>query len=181
MKRREFLRRVPVFAATTLAACGGGGQEDAGGAATASPPAPGLSPTPNPPTPNPSLPPSPNAPYVTGIPTFSLIASQAGTFPYTAAVFPLRGEVPSGTTLVSADDPTLDSSVLSTWPDGSVAVLVLAGEVTLAAGTSKQIRLQSGTVTRKALSASRVGELISRIAVDCGSLGSAVIADFSMP
>ena len=98
-----------------------------------------------------------------------------------AAVFPLQGEVPRGTTLVSSDDPTLDCSVLSTWPDGSAAVLVLAGEATVSAGTSKQIRLQGGSGSRSALPASRVGQLVTRIVVNCGALGSAVITDFSRP
>jgi hypothetical protein len=168
MKRREFLRRVPFFAVSTLAACGGGGEGNGAGAAT-------------PPNPPPPSPPTPGSQNSTGIPTLSLSGSQSGAFPYMAAVFPLQGEVPRGTTLVSSDDPTLDASVLSTWPDGSAAVLVLAGEATVSAGTSKQIRLQGGSGSRIALPASRVGQLVTRIVVNCGALGSAVIADFSRP
>src|ERR1700687_1638534 len=164
MKRREVLRRVPVFAATALAACGGGGQGDGAGAAT-------------PPDPPPPSPPPPGSQSSTGIPTLSVSASQAGAYPYTAAVFPLQGEVPSGTTLVSPDDPTLDSSVLSTWPDASPAFLVRAGEATVSAGASKPIRLQAGTGSRRALPASRVGQLVPRIVVNCGALGSAVFTD----
>jgi hypothetical protein len=60
--------------------------------------------------------------------------------PYMATVYPLEGAVPSGQILGSPDDPTLRSSVLSTWPDGSASVVVLAGQTTVSGTKSVRLR-----------------------------------------
>ncbi|MBA2411851.1 MAG: hypothetical protein H0V63_03370, partial [Burkholderiaceae bacterium] len=111
MQRRQFLKNTSVALAATLAGCGGG---DGGGAApsnAAPPPAPAPSPAPG------------AGPSFNGLPTLTLHPAQSGSGPYTAAVYPLQGLVAAGQNLDSPDDPTLRSSVVSKWPDGSASVV----------------------------------------------------------
>jgi hypothetical protein len=79
-----------------------------------------------------------------GLPTLTLHPNITGTLPYMATAYPAEGHVPSGAILVSPDDTTLRSSVLSTWPDGSAQVVVLAGSRAVTSGVTQQIRLRPG-------------------------------------
>lgn len=56
-----------------------------------------------------------------------LRTDRRGFYPYSATVLPLKGQVPSGTTIASTEDPSLRASILSTYPDGSAAVVVVSG------------------------------------------------------
>jgi hypothetical protein len=101
-------------------------------------------PTPTTPAPAPSPAPAP-APTPVGTVFTSLKASAAltGTYPYTATVLPLPGQVPAGMTLASPDDSSLRASVISSWADGSAAVIVVAGTYTFANSLQATLRLQS--------------------------------------
>lgn len=182
MKRRHFLSRAPLAAAAVLSGCGG-----SDGTATASLPPPNPSPSPTPvpgpaPTPAPTQSPAPAPiPPSSAIPTLILQSSQTGTLPYFAAVYPLEGAVPSGQGVVSQDDTSLRGSVLSRWPDGSAAVVVVSGVTAVTAGGSKQIRLTAGAASASPLTPERVGRLVSNVTVDCGGVGQASISSFGSP
>ncbi|MCS6945906.1 MAG: hypothetical protein RMK97_10935 [Sutterellaceae bacterium] len=97
-------------------------------------------------------------------------------------MFPLEGAVPAGLTIVSADDPSLRASILSRWPDGSAAVVVVAGETALTANSARTVRLTAGAPSGgAALTAARIGQLIASVVVDCGSVGAASITNFENP
>lgn len=109
--------------------------------------------------------------------------SVTGTLPYTATVLPLRGEVPAGSTVTSADDTTMRATVLSTHDDGSAAVVVLAGETTVTADTTKRLAVSiAASSADTALTSSRIDALVTSVVVDfAGTYGSATISDFTMP
>jgi hypothetical protein len=114
--------------------------------------------------------------------TLTLLAAQSGTLPYMATVYPLEGAVAAGSTIVAPDDASLAASVLSRWPDGSAAVVVVAGETALSAGAAKTIALAAAPPTGAApLTAARVAALVKNITVNAGPLGTASIADFASP
>nr|MBA2413895.1 hypothetical protein [Burkholderiaceae bacterium] len=100
---------------------------------------------------------------------------------YTAAVYPLQGLVAAGQNLDSPDDPTLRSSVVSKWPDGSASVVVVAGETGVTLGTSRAVRLRATAASSNALTAARVGQLVTNVTVDCGAAGSATLSNFATP
>lgn len=108
----------------------------------------------------------------------------AGTYPYLVAVYPLHGDVPLGQTLTTPDDSSLRASILSTYDDGSAAVMVLAGNVTLAANQTKALVLQPTTPPGgTALTTSRITTLVSSVAVNfTGSYGgTATLSSFGSP
>jgi hypothetical protein len=113
--------------------------------------------------------------------TLTLHPSESGAMPYLATLYPLEGHVPADRVLVSPDDTNLRSSVLSRWPDGSASVVVIAGETEVSSGTSKAIRLRYGPAVGTALGPARVAELVTSIACDFGSVGSAMLTDFASP
>ena len=115
------------------------------------------------------------------LPTISLHPTQTGALPYTVAVYPLEGAVPNGQALSSADEPSLRSSVLSRWPDGSAAVVVLAGVASVTAGTVRTLTLSPSAAGGAALTPARVGALVSQITIACCALGTASIASFGTP
>lgn len=131
------------------------------------------------------MPPPPGSPPPalpnTPLSTLTLHPAQNGTLPYLATVYPLEGAVPSGQVLSSADDLSLRSSVVSRWPDGSAAVVVLAGETAFTAGTARTIRLQTSPPAGIALAPARIGQVVSNITVDCGTLGVASLSSFASP
>lgn len=179
MNRRTFLT---ASAALMTAACGGSDESDAAPVATSGPSAtpPGGTPAAPPSVPG-SSPASAAAPGPR-LSTLALLGSQSGTLPYMATVFPLEGSVPTGTVLASSDDATLSSSVLSRWPDGSAAVVVVAGEPALSAGTVKTIVLSaSRAAPATALTPARVTALVRNVTVNAGGLGSASISSFATP
>ena len=180
MQRRQFLKHTSVALAATLAGCGGSGDGDVAAQETAGSPTPAPSPSPSP-SPAPAPSPAPGPGSFNGLPTLTLHPTQSGTGPYTAAVYPLEGLVPAGQSLDSPDDPNARSTVISRWPDGSAAVVVVAGEAALTLGTSKQIRLRTAAANSNALTFARVGQLVSNVTVDCGTAGSATLTDFSTP
>jgi hypothetical protein len=85
------------------------------------------------------------------IPTLTLHSGPAGTYPYMATAYPCEGAVPAGRVLVSPDDPNLRSTVLSTWPDGSAQVIVMAGETAVSLNSTKTVRLRQGIPSGNAL------------------------------
>jgi hypothetical protein len=71
--------------------------------------------------------------------------------------------------LVSPDDANLATSVVSTWPDGSARVMVLAGQATIASGSTKQIKLNVGIPTGiSALTTSNLIAIVQQVAVNFG-------------
>lgn len=131
------------------------------------------------PTPTPSPAPDPSG----ALASLRLVATQAGTWPYVATVLPLQGHVPAGKTLASPDDTELRASVLSTWQDGSAAVMVVAGRLAAAPNDNRNLRLQLADPIPNdlALGAARVGQLMQAVRLDFGSWGIAQITDFSRP
>jgi hypothetical protein len=98
-------------------------------------------------------------------------------------VFPLRGQVPSGSTLVSGDDSTLRSSIIATHTDGSASVMVVAGTATLTPGQTKTLMLQSAKVSGEAaLNSAAIQSAVTSVSVAFGTpFGTALISDFSSP
>jgi len=105
----------------------------------------------------------------------------SGTLPYLATVYPLEGAVPAGQSVVSADDASLRASVLSTWPDGSAAVVVLAGETAVAAGSTKTISLQAGAGSGTALTAARIGQLLSSVRLNFPGIADVTFSNWGAP
>lgn len=148
-------------------------------APTPTPPAPTPTPTPPPPPP-PSPTPSPAPGTVTSV---ILQPRTTGTLPYSAAIFPLRGQVPSGARLVSATDTSLASTVLSEHDDGSAAVVVVAGATAVVAGQAATIGLQVSTsAAPQALTTAAISAVVSSVSVAFGSpYGTAQITNFASP
>ena len=117
------------------------------------------------------------------IATVQVVATKAGTFPYTATVMPLRGRVPTGQALESPDDATLRSSVLTLHDDGSVALAVVSGTLTVAAAGTTNVRLQAGTPSAGTpLTAAAISAVVNEVAVNfAGSYGSATLSSFANP
>lgn len=182
MKRRTFLFRASTALAVTLTGCGGSSEATDVGAGPSPNPTP--TPTPNPtptPTPTPSPPSTPWTPSGPGLPTLTLHPAQSGTFPYIATAYPLEGAVPAGQTVESPDDPNLSASVLSAWPDGSAAVIVLAGETAVTSAQMRNIGLRAAAKAANPLGAARVSQLVTSVGCNFGAAGSASLNDFSSP
>ncbi|MBB4844020.1 hypothetical protein HNP55_002556 [Paucibacter oligotrophus] len=180
MSRRSVVGAAGAALATLgLPACGGAGP----GASPAPGPAPAPAPLPAP-APPPALP-SPPPPPALGT-VFSELSVQAaalaGRLPYVASLLPLQGQVPAGLTVQSPDDGSLQASVLSSWPDGSAAVLLLAGVVEVAANQAKSLRLQTAKpLDASPLTPARIAALVKDLSVNFGVLGQAGIADLARP
>jgi hypothetical protein len=110
-----------------------------------------------------------------------LHAEATGELPYLGTVFPLEGEVPRGTVVGSPDEPSLASSVLSRWSDGSAKVVVLAGTTSLTAGTRRSILLAPVPDAGTALTPARIAALVGDVTIDLGSAGSASLTDLATP
>jgi hypothetical protein len=96
--------------------------------------------------------------------------SITGLLPYIATAYPAEGAVPNGAVLVSDDETSLRSSVLSRWPDNSAQVVVLAGAWNFTATNStKTVRLKPAVVSEPALTTSAVAAAVSSIAVNFGA------------
>jgi hypothetical protein len=115
--------------------------------------------------------------------TLSVNSSADGSRSYSASVFPLEGQVPTGSTLVSPDDGTLACSVLTRWNDGSAALIVAAGTSTAANGQKGTVRLQlASTVGRSApLTADVVAKAVRSVKLDLGVLGTVEQTNFLAP
>jgi hypothetical protein len=123
--------------------------------------------------------------------TLKVVPTQTGLLPYAATVLPLQGQVPSTVTLTSPDDATLSASVLSRWADGSAALMVVAGTLSITSLAETSLRLVSGAaapavdVTRKTRSLNLTAETVARavksVRVDCGSLGAIDLITFTKP
>jgi len=110
----------------------------------------------------------------------------SGLAPYSATVLPLRGEVPNGMTLVSDDEPTLRSSIVSTHDDGSAAVVVVGGRISLDAQASRLVGLRpalmADTSEAEVLVPAHIGSLVNEVSVAFGgSYGTARLTSFSAP
>ena len=109
-------------------------------------------------------------------------SSSAGTFPYSATVLPARGAVPSGQTIVSSQDTSLRSTILSTWDDGSAAVVVVAGSKTVTANEDSTVALQTGTATGANLTTAAISAVVTSVVVNFqGTYGSATLNTFTSP
>jgi hypothetical protein len=100
--------------------------------------------------------------------SLSMQAPTAGTYPYEATVYPLRGDVPSGYTVATVDDSSMRASILSTHDDFSAAVVVMSGSLTFAsANQTKMVALKAAVSAGGTdLTAARIQALVSTIAVN---------------
>ncbi len=167
MKRRDFLLKSSSALAAALTGCGGSSEASDQLAANSqvTPPASGPS------APSPSAAPiavtAPSAPSEGGLPLLTLHSSKSGTYPYLATVYPLEGAVPNGRVIVSDNDLNLRSSVLSTWPDGSASVMVVAGEQAFAeANSTANVSLRHGLAQGDALTPAYIDSLITTLEVN---------------
>lgn len=108
--------------------------------------------------------------------------ARSGTWPYLATVFPTPGSLPRRSGLKSTEDGQVGFSVLSTWPDGSAAVVVVAGTKPFHAGTSSlTLELTDTQSPGLGLTPGRIGELLRSVEVDCGPIGMARLTRFLSP
>lgn len=110
-------------------------------------------------------------------------AGAAGAVPYSATVLPLKGQVPSGQTLISPDDASLRSSILSTHDDGSAAVVVVAGSTAVTANQAKSLRLMTASsATGTNLTTAAIAAAVTSVVVNFqGTYGSATLNSFGSP
>ncbi len=114
--------------------------------------------------------------------SLAVTSTGAGTFPYAATVFPLRGRVPANRTLTSPSDTSMRASVLSTWDDGSAAVMVVAGSVTVASIATSSLALQLAALPGgSALTAAAISAAVTSVTAAFTGLGTASITNFSTP
>lgn len=131
-----------------------------------------------------TLSPSSSQPVIAGSPvtTLALRSTSAGTFPYSATVLPARGAVPSGQTVVSTQDTSLRASILSTWDDGSAAVVIVAGSKTVAANEDSTVALQAGVSSGTNLTTSAISSVVSSVVVNFqGTYGAVTLSNFTSP
>lgn len=174
MKRREFLGTATSAVAVAVTGLG---------STDAAPPSTGSGTTTPSPLSHPTVPVTgtaalPAGPSGPGLSLLTLHASQTGTLPYLATVYPLEGAVPAGRVVESPDDPALRSSILSAWPDGSAQVVVLAGETAVTSGGNRSIRLHSGAARGKALTTAAIATRLNNIRVDFGG-GTQTLTNFA--
>ncbi len=129
--------------------------------------------------------PTPQAPQP-GTPFTSLVVGAVeavGASAYAATVLPLPGQVPASATLASPDDARMSAAVLSRWPDGSAAVVVVAGVVDTTGLPGQALRVAAVPATAAAapLTPARVGQLVQSVQVAFGSLGTATLTQFGSP
>ncbi|MBT9486008.1 MAG: hypothetical protein IV093_00575 [Rubrivivax sp.] len=173
ISRRQFVgATVATLGGMGLSACGGGGAAAVDDAGQVAGPAPQ-----NPESPTPPPPPPP------AVLNLKLHSASTGVLPFAATLFPLRGVVPAGKTLVITSVPELDASVLSRWPDGSAAVVVLAGSTSVAAGQQQSLglALSDTPVSVAALTVADVSRVVKSVHANFGADGVCQIADFSAP
>jgi hypothetical protein len=105
------------------------------------------------------------------LPTLTLHnASVTGELPFMATAYPSESAVPAGFTIRSSTHANLRSSVLSTWPDGSAQVVVMAGTHTFATtNTTGTVSLQAGPQQGTALGVADIAsKFTTGISVDFG-------------
>lgn len=100
--------------------------------------------------------------------TLTLYPTTTGTYPYMATVYPNEGVVPGSRTIVSKDDTSLKCSVLSSWPDGSAQVCVVAGTYTFTATNPVNIGLRVGNASGSNLTTGNITALVSSVALNFG-------------
>lgn len=103
--------------------------------------------------------------------------------PYSATIFPARGAVPSGSIIASSSDATLRGAILSTWDDGSAAVVVCSGQATVSSGGTASVPVNVATGSAgTALTTAAIAALVSSVAVNFqGSYGIASLTSFGSP
>ncbi len=117
-----------------------------------------------------------------GVTSLTVTSTGAGTFPYAATVFPLRGRVPSNRTLTSPSDTSMRASVLSTWDDGSAAVMVVAGSVTVASVATSTLNLELAALPGgSALPTAVISAAVTSVTATFTGLGTASITNFATP
>ncbi len=188
-RRRLLSSTFLAFGTAHLAACGGGGEADAGatpasedGVANALGASRSTKVTPIKAAPAPAPAPAP----ALGTPFTSLVLGPvegAGATAYAATLLPLPGQVPAAATVSSPDDTSMAAAVLSRWPDGSAAVIVVGGvaQATGAAGQSLRVATAAAASAPAPLTPARVGQLVQSVQVAFGSLGTATLTQFGSP
>lgn len=126
----------------------------------------------------------PPPPAPTGASQFHLTAASAGIHPFALGFGLRRGDVPSGRVPV-VDLPGAQIQVMTHWPDGSAQWIVIAGQATLAAGTTLTVAVADGVATAAgmALGTADLRDTGITARVDAGSFGSASwsAADWDSP
>jgi hypothetical protein len=110
--------------------------------------------------------------------------STTGALPYVATVLPLRGEVPAGYTVVSGTDSSMRASILSTYDDGSAAVVVVSGTATVpTADANTTIALTRGPDPGGTnLTTSAIAAAVTSVAVNfSGTYGNTSLTSFGSP
>jgi hypothetical protein len=123
-------------------------------------------------------------PALTSVVTVLSVSSSAdGSRSFVASVFPLEGQVPAGSTLVSPDDGSLACSVLTRWNDGSAALMVAAGTSAASNGQTVSVRLQLAKVDASSgqLSPDIVARVLRSVKLDLGALGTVEQTNFQVP
>lgn len=172
--RRRFINAAALSMGTMgLQACGGGGGGEAQAAAAADDMSDAARVVR-------TVPPPALTALVTAL---SVTSSATGSRSFAASVFPLEGQVPAGSTLVSPDDGSLSCSVLTRWNDGSAALLVAAGTSSVAAGQTALVRLQlaSTATSRPPLTTDSVARALRSVKLDLGALGTVEQTNFLSP
>ncbi len=115
--------------------------------------------------------------------TLFVQGTSIGTFPYSATLYPIQGDVPSGRTIRSDDDPTLRASILSTHADGSASVVVMAGRISFVSTNQlRNVTLYQATATDTPLTTAAITAQVSNVSVAFGSpYGTASISSFTSP
>jgi hypothetical protein len=114
--------------------------------------------------------------------SLTLSPAVTGAQLYTATVYPLEDDVPAGSTIISDDDSTLRASVLSAWPNGSAAVVVLAGEKTFPTLANQTISLKAGTPPGGTnLTTARIDLLLTDVSVNIPTVGSVTFSNWAAP
>jgi hypothetical protein len=105
------------------------------------------------------------------LPTFTLHSGNvSGTLPWMGTVYPAEGAVPSGMSLSSPDDTSMRATVLSTWPDGSARVMVVAGHKTgILANSTTTVRVRPAIVSDTPMTTSNLIAIVSTVAVNFGT------------
>jgi hypothetical protein len=105
------------------------------------------------------------------LPTFTLHSGNvSGTLPWMGTVYPAEGAVPSGMSLSSPDDTSMRATVLSTWPDGSAQVMVVAGHKTgILANSTTTVRVRPAIVSDTPMTTSNLIAIVGTVAVNFGT------------
>jgi hypothetical protein len=105
------------------------------------------------------------------LPTFTLHSgTPSGTLPWMGTVYPVEGAVPAGMSLSSPQDTSMRASVLSTWPDGSAQVMVVAGHKTgILANSTTTVQVRPAIVSDTPMTTTNLIAIVSSVSVNFGT------------